>query len=66
MLQKLAPKIGNVLMLLLAVIWLVPLVWMTVTAFRSRQAALSGFWSADFTLNNFATVWSAAPFAVYY
>ncbi|MCM3703154.1 carbohydrate ABC transporter permease [Paenibacillus macerans] len=66
MLQKFAPKIGNVLMLLLAVIWLVPLVWMTVTAFRPRQAALSGFWSADFTLDNFATVWSAAPFAVYY
>lgn len=36
MLQKLAPKIGNVLMLLLAIIWLVPLVWMTVTAFRPR------------------------------
>lgn len=66
MLQKFAPKIGNVLMLFLAVIWLVPLVWMAVTAFRPRQSALAGFWSADFTLNNFATVWSAAPFAMYY
>ncbi|WP_018749939.1 carbohydrate ABC transporter permease [Paenibacillus sanguinis] len=66
MLQKHAKKIGNYVMLLLAIIWLVPLVWMTVTAFRPRQAALSGFWTADFTLDNFSTVWSAAPFAVYY
>ncbi|MFP4974127.1 carbohydrate ABC transporter permease [Paenibacillus sp. CN-4] len=63
---KWTPRIGNSLMLVLAVVWLVPLVWMTVTAFRPRQAALSGFWSADFTLGNFSTVWSAAPFGMYY
>lgn len=66
MLQKLTPKIGNYLMLLLALVWLVPFVWMTVTAFRPKQGALSAFWSMDFTLSNFAAVWSAAPFTVYY
>ncbi|MGE7225468.1 carbohydrate ABC transporter permease [Paenibacillus sp. PDC88] len=49
-----------------AVIWLVPLVWMTVTAFRPKQEALSAFFSLNFTLENFAKVWSAAPFAQYY
>lgn len=63
---KWGAKIGNWMMLLMAAVWLVPLVWMSVTAFRPRKAALSGFWSLDFTLGNFSTVWSAAPFAVYY
>lgn len=63
---KWGAKIGNWIMLLMAAVWLVPLVWMSVTAFRPRKAALSGFWSLDFTLGNFSTVWSAAPFAVYY
>jgi sn-glycerol 3-phosphate transport system permease protein len=49
-----------------AAFWLVPLLWMTVTAFRPRQIALSPSFSLEFTLDNFARVWSAAPFAQYY
>ncbi len=63
---KFTSRLGNLLMLALAAFWLIPLLWMTVTAFRPRHAALSGLFSLDFTLNNFATVWSAAPFATYY
>lgn len=49
-----------------AAFWLVPLLWMTVTAFRPKQIALSPSFSLEFTLDNFARVWSAAPFAQYY
>lgn len=51
---------------ILALLWLVPLLWMAVTAFRPRQIALSSFFSLEFTLNNFARVWEAAPFGQYY
>ncbi|WP_240415310.1 carbohydrate ABC transporter permease [Paenibacillus periandrae] len=49
-----------------AAFWLVPLLWMTVTAFRPKQIALSPSFSLEFTLDNFGRVWSAAPFAQYY
>lgn len=63
---KFTSKLGNILMLALAAVWMIPLLWMTVTAFRPRHAALSSLFSLDFTLSNFATVWSAAPFSTYY
>lgn len=53
-------------MLLLAAVWLVPLIWMTVTAFRPKQVALNSLFSLQFTLDNFGRVWEAAPFAQYY
>ncbi|TNJ57387.1 carbohydrate ABC transporter permease [Paenibacillus hemerocallicola] len=59
-------NIGRWLLLALAALWLVPLLWVAVTAFRPRQIALSPSFSLDFTLDNFATVWAAAPFAQYY
>ncbi|GAA4834583.1 carbohydrate ABC transporter permease [Paenibacillus vulneris] len=57
---------GRGLLFLFALLWLVPLVWMLQTAFRPKQIALSPGFSLEFTLQNFATVWSAAPFAQYY
>lgn len=54
------------LLYLFALVWLVPLLWMTVTAFRPKQLALSSVFSFQFTLGNFGRVWEAAPFAQYY
>lgn len=59
-------KISRLFMYMAALIWLVPFVWMTVTAFRPKQLALSNFFSLNFTLENFSKVWAAAPFAQYY
>lgn len=59
-------KISQWLLYIWAAMWLVPLVWMTVTAFRPRQIALSSSFSLEFTLDNFQKVWAAAPFAQYY
>lgn len=59
-------KISRLFMFLAAAVWLVPLIWVTVTAFRPKQEALSAFFSLNFTLENFSRVWSAAPFGQYY
>ncbi|TMV49010.1 carbohydrate ABC transporter permease [Paenibacillus mesophilus] len=59
-------NIGRWPFLALAALWLIPLLWVVVTAFRPRQVALSPSFSLDFTLDNFAAVWAAAPFAQYY
>lgn len=59
-------KLGRLLLLALAALWLIPLLWVTVTAFRPKRIALSSSFSLDFTLDNFAAVWAAAPFAQYY
>ncbi|MFM9329431.1 carbohydrate ABC transporter permease [Paenibacillus mesotrionivorans] len=59
-------KVERGLMLLLSVLWLVPLIWMAVTAFRPKQVALDSLFSLQFTLDNFGRVWEAAPFAQYY
>jgi sn-glycerol 3-phosphate transport system permease protein len=50
----------------LAVLWLFPLVWAFWTSFRPRDQATSWTFSLDFTLDNYAKVWDAAPFAQYY
>lgn len=57
---------GRLLAAGFAILWLVPLLWMTVTAFRPRQVALSSALSLEFTMGNFAKVWEAAPFGQYY
>ncbi|WP_159881036.1 carbohydrate ABC transporter permease [Paenibacillus puerhi] len=59
-------NISRWLLYIFALIWLVPLLWMTVTAFRPREIALSPAFSLEFTLANFVKVWAAAPFAQYY
>lgn len=51
---------------MLALVWLIPLFWVTGTAFRPKQLALQPGLSLEFTLDNFARVWAAAPFAQYY
>ncbi|KEQ22823.1 carbohydrate ABC transporter permease [Paenibacillus tyrfis] len=59
-------KINHAFIYMLALVWLVPLVWVISTAFRPKQLALQPGLSLEFTLDNFARVWAAAPFAQYY
>ncbi|MEK8127572.1 carbohydrate ABC transporter permease [Paenibacillus filicis] len=59
-------NISRWLLYIFGLLWLVPLLWMTVTAFRPKQIALSPSFSLEFTLANFEKVWEAAPFAQYY
>ncbi|MDO3677020.1 carbohydrate ABC transporter permease [Paenibacillus ehimensis] len=59
-------KISHALIYMLALVWLIPLFWVTGTAFRPKQLALQPGLSLEFTLDNFARVWAAAPFAQYY
>ncbi|GLI07406.1 ABC transporter permease [Paenibacillus tyrfis] len=59
-------KISHAFIYMLALVWLVPLVWVISTAFRPKQLALQPGLSLEFTLDNFAHVWAAAPFAQYY
>ncbi|WP_010499035.1 carbohydrate ABC transporter permease [Paenibacillus elgii] len=59
-------KISHAFIYMLALVWLVPLVWVISTAFRPKQLALQPGLSLEFTLDNFARVWAAAPFAQYY
>ncbi|AWB46748.1 ABC transporter permease [Paenibacillus sp. CAA11] len=61
-----AQRAGRWLLYLFAAVWLIPLVWMTMTSLRPKQVALSPGLSLDFTLENFRHVWSAAPFTEYY
>ncbi|CAM3368109.1 MULTISPECIES: carbohydrate ABC transporter permease [Brevibacillus] len=50
----------------LAVLWMFPLLWALWTSFRPREHATSWSFSLDFTFDNYAKVWDAAPFAQYY
>ncbi|WP_058301326.1 carbohydrate ABC transporter permease [Gorillibacterium timonense] len=56
----------HLFMYLMAVVWMVPLGWVLMTAFRPKDLALSPKWTWQFTLDNFSTVWAAAPFSIYY
>ncbi|EFU39721.1 ABC transporter permease protein [Paenibacillus vortex V453] len=60
-----AMLIGYGVMYLLAALWVIPLLWMVWAAFMPKSETLNG-WSWNFTLENFAHVWQAAPFAQYY
>lgn len=51
---------------LLAVIWLIPLVWLVGTAFSRPTFAMTFLPSTGFTLGNLVYVWGNVPFAQYY
>ncbi|PZD94779.1 carbohydrate ABC transporter permease [Paenibacillus sambharensis] len=59
-------KISYTLMYVMAIIWLIPLVWTFWTAFRPKKLALSPSITFDFTFANFSHVWQGAPFSTYY
>lgn len=64
--QNISKKLGHLLLYLFAAAWLVPLIWVLITAFRPKQIALSPQFSLEFTLANFQQVWSSAPFVQYF
>lgn len=51
---------------LLALVWLIPLVWLVGTALTESTFKMSLFPKSDFTLKNITYVWNAVPFAQYY
>lgn len=52
--------------LLLAGIWVIPLFWLTVTAFTEPSQSMTLIPTTGFTLDNFKYVWNAIPFGQYY
>lgn len=51
---------------LLAGIWAIPLLWLTLTAFTEASPTMTIIPTTKFTLENFKYVWTAIPFAQYY
>ncbi|WP_078551434.1 carbohydrate ABC transporter permease [Bacillus alkalicellulosilyticus] len=51
---------------ILAFFWVVPLLWLVLTAFQPRELAISLTPTFSFTLENMSKAWNAAPFAQYY
>jgi sn-glycerol 3-phosphate transport system permease protein len=51
---------------LLALLWVLPLIYTVWTAFHAPEYAARFVWNAPLTLANFARAWEAAPFARYF
>ncbi|MGZ0148682.1 carbohydrate ABC transporter permease [Kribbella sp. WER1] len=53
--------------LVLAALWLVPLLWIAVTSLRSQTDSVAGsLFPRGLTLSTFTAAWQAAPFGRYY
>jgi sn-glycerol 3-phosphate transport system permease protein len=67
---KSAPRLGRVLVALLALAWATPFIWMLVAAFRPERGGGAGMASLipDYvpTLANFVEAWESADFALNY
>lgn len=65
-----ALRLGRVLVVVLALVWATPLLWMLVAAFRPERAGGAGMAALipDYipTLANFIEAWDSADFALYY
>lgn len=61
-------KVGStVATMLLGAVWLVPLLWIAVTAVRSQTDSVAGrLFPHHLTWSTFAAAWHAAPFGRYY
>src|SRR5689334_6395547 len=53
---------------LLSIVWVIPLVWSILTAFRDPTDSIATglLWNAPPSLANFAEAWDSAPFPTYY
>lgn len=51
---------------LLAIVWVLPLLYAAWAAFHPTEFATKLAWDAPLTLDNFAKAWDAAPFARYF
>lgn len=59
-------KLDTVAAWLLALLWVLPLVYTVWTAFHAPEYAARFVWNAPLTLANFVRAWDAAPFARYF
>jgi len=54
---------SNALALILALIWLVPVIWVVLSAFSTQKTYNTGtFFPTSYTLNNFADLWNNTKF----
>jgi sn-glycerol 3-phosphate transport system permease protein len=58
--------LGNTGAVLLALLWLIPLVWMLGTAFSKPSFSMFLLPKTGFSLENIRYVWNAVPFAQFY
>ncbi|HZU77432.1 MAG TPA: carbohydrate ABC transporter permease, partial [Dehalococcoidia bacterium] len=57
----------DIVLVLLGLLWVVPLLWVAVTAFRPQsESVASSVLPQHWTLSTFGVAWHAAPFARYY
>lgn len=56
----------TILAVLLAVLWLIPFIWLVGTAFTKASYNMTLFPTTPFTFENFKYVWNAVPFGRYY
>ncbi|MFB9276880.1 carbohydrate ABC transporter permease [Cohnella cellulosilytica] len=64
---KRIPKLAvQGVMYAMAVLWLIPLLWVVYMSIRPKALALSPRFSFEFTLDNFRNVWQGAPFSIYF
>ena len=59
-------KLDTLAAWLLALAWVLPLIYTVWTAFHAPEYAARFVWNAPLTLDNFARAWDAAPFARYF
>lgn len=65
--HKTRGKIGNVLLVILGLLWIVPLLWVAITAFRPETESIgNSFLPRSLTLDTFGVAWNAASFGRYY
>ena len=65
--RKTRRTIGNALLILLALLWIVPLLWVAITAFRPETESIgNSFLPQSLTLDTFGAAWNAAAFDRYY
>lgn len=65
--RKARPIIGNGLLVLLGLLWIVPLLWVAITAFRPEGESIgNSFLPQSVTLDTFGAAWNAAAFDRYY
>ncbi|WP_219216458.1 carbohydrate ABC transporter permease [Variovorax boronicumulans] len=59
-------KLDTLAAWLLALAWVLPLIYTVWTAFHAPEYAARFVWNAPLTLDNFTRAWEAAPFARYF
>lgn len=65
--RKFRRTAGNSLLVLLALLWIVPLLWVAITSFRPEAESIgNSFLPRSLTFETFGAAWNAAAFDRYY